>query len=426
MQNESSVEAPSARLDALADQIANKAHGVFIWARVVVKEIASRLPSCTPFFQIQEALDHMPKELKDLYEHTLSRIEPRHAEEAYVMLQIAICALSPLPLFTFLNTTSYTLWLKYSAQGEESQKDMIRRVVSRSGGLLEVVETDLGTSVQFIHQTVKEYIHERKDNLGLQRLGTGGNGYEYLFSSAVECWETWAKDIGLDLFEYATHARLADTHEEILTGSLLSLLRTDENNVTRLDWWLQQKEHEPQIRFYTHELFLALNGQQNKPEFQLFCLGFVAGFGLSSLLHVLLPPVQRYEGNSVTSRPDAKRIVNVLLCIATIGPKITDIHLPRKEMLKSLLNPHSSLAIPLEEFTCFFPRRVLQNRVNMRFETEVEPNPLVLLILSKGLYDQDETERISAMQFLLEHNWSPNIRILHRSPNIRTLNRPPR
>ena len=65
-----------------------------------------------PFFVVEEKLAKMPEELKDLYQHTIERIEPDHAEESYVMLQIALCALSPLGLETFVNATSHVIWGK--------------------------------------------------------------------------------------------------------------------------------------------------------------------------------------------------------------------------------------------------------------------------------------------------------------------------
>jgi hypothetical protein len=397
------------------------AHGVFIWVRIVVEEIANGVRSRTPLFVLEETLAHMPKELKDLYEHTLERIETGHAEEAFVMLQIALCALSPLPLVTFLNATSFTVWGKYSAPGEESEDDMIRRVVSRSGGLLEVVTGSVGpsatssppipgSSVQFIHQTVKEYIHERKDNFGLKRFKTGGNGFEYLFKLAAVCWEDWANDIGDDVFEYATLARLADTPMGILTEALSSLVTPRQNNfgetTTRLDWWLKQKDSEPQIQFYTHELFTALRA----PRYRLFCLAFAAGFEFSSLRDGLLLSDEAISGDSPIGV-----LWGMLLCIATIGPQVTDIPNSRKNMLSDLPSIFSA-------FGCFTPEKI---RTDPRLPGVI-PHALVLLILTKGMYDQDESERVSAIRFLLEHGSDPNSHIFlpSNSPRDRTIAMP--
>jgi hypothetical protein len=92
------VDARSKMLEKLALKTTEKAHGVLIWVRIVVDEIAKDMRDRVPFFVLERKSADMPEELKDLYEHTLERIEPDHAEESYLMLQIAICALSPLSL----------------------------------------------------------------------------------------------------------------------------------------------------------------------------------------------------------------------------------------------------------------------------------------------------------------------------------------
>lgn len=132
IENTSTKDTRSAKLEVLAVKVTEKAHGVFIWVRIVVEEIAKALRARTPFFALEEKLANMPEELKDLYEHTLERIEPNHVEESYVMLQIALCALSPLYLDTFVNVTSHTLWQNVPDIEDESEEDMIQRVVSRS------------------------------------------------------------------------------------------------------------------------------------------------------------------------------------------------------------------------------------------------------------------------------------------------------
>src|SRR5205814_2307534 len=84
---------------------------------------------------------------------------------------------------TFIKCTSYTLRGKIAPDESTSQQEMIRRLKSRSGGLLEVVPrvfsdqapatTTTVTAenpvqvVQFIHQTVKEFVRDYRNALGL-------------------------------------------------------------------------------------------------------------------------------------------------------------------------------------------------------------------------------------------------------------------
>jgi hypothetical protein len=446
----------SAELEALAVRVTEKAHGVFIWVRIVVEEVAKCLRARTPFFVLEEKLAKMPEELKDLYQHTLERIEPDHAEESYVMLQIALCAISPLRLETFVNVTTYTVWQKVPEVGEGSAEDMTQRVVSRSGGLLEVIEStpvdrstasssshsdtvaldkkggvNFGTvvedtlkttsepktvygtrRVQFIHQTVKEYVQNQKNNFGLKRNRTGGSGFFYILAAAIRPFdEEWTADIGLDLFEYARFANLDKTLEsqmelqnllnELCTGystrnnrgelvRLSASIKYDQSSLdtrnkdgkrfannpvslegTRVSWWLQRK----QIDFYT-TLFV----EERSPIRQVEVLALAAGL------------FQYVEGRLKDIDP---KDMTIFLYVAAIGPKITSIHASRRKML-DLLFEHG---VPPDDIRSFPYHSGIRNALS----------PLALIIQAKDRFDQDDIERVSAIACLLDHGANPNM-----------------
>jgi hypothetical protein len=128
----------SLKLEQLAEKVTRKAHGVFIWVRIVVDELVKGVRDGTAFPLLEEKVSEMPEELGDLYRHTLERVEFDYAQEAYIMLQIALCSLAPLPLRTFMFCVSLIRWRKVYASSEE---EMLRQLASRSGGLLEIIET---------------------------------------------------------------------------------------------------------------------------------------------------------------------------------------------------------------------------------------------------------------------------------------------
>jgi hypothetical protein len=405
IKDSSAENARSAKLEALALQVTEKAHGVFIWVRIVVEEITKGLKARTPLFVLEEMLAKMPEELKDLYEHTLERIEPGHAEEAFVMLQIALCALSPLLIKTFVNTTSWALWKRFAMAGEEPIEDMMQRVVSRSGGLLEVVystHTNLDISlpfgcrdtiepfeetefmsrdlslprVQFIHQTVKEYVQSREDNLGLKRTKSGGSGFQYILDAAVCCTNAWANEIGLDLFEYARleYARLAGSDKNVKAQRELwdILDRIDYwISTSRLDWWIAQKN----MDFYMLCFHLAKN--------RLKVIGLALAAGLLDFVHSRL--------GAKDFEPEWDR----LLYVAAIGPPITSVQTPRRDMLNILFQYKN-----LTEYSMIGGGPFIFGRAS--------PSPLAMIIDAKDVFDQDETERVSAIAFLLDHGGNPN------------------
>ena len=207
----------------LADLVATRASGVFIWVRLVVDMLAKGIQDGTPHRTLKEKVNKIPQELRDLYADTLRRIEPEYSLEAFIMLQTALCSFEPLPLKIFMAIldinvahggihniyTAAAIANDAMAQSTSSHKN---RLASRSGGLLEVVQRDQsipdsdGFVVQFIHQTVKEYVQSASKNLGLSQISPKilpKNGYHFLLRTCACCFGEWASCIKKDVFEYA-------------------------------------------------------------------------------------------------------------------------------------------------------------------------------------------------------------------------------
>ena len=201
----------------LANLVATRASGVFIWVRLVVDLLAKGIQDGTPYRTLKEKVNKMPQELRDLYADTLRRIEPEYSSEAFIMLQTTLCSFEPLPLEVLMYILdihsdpphSDPFWLgDLPGESTSSQKS---RLASRSGGLLEVVQRDQSESesddlvVQFIHQTVKEYVQFAPKDLGLTHSSSGNltNGYGLLLKTCSFCHSEWVACIKKDVFDYA-------------------------------------------------------------------------------------------------------------------------------------------------------------------------------------------------------------------------------
>ena len=180
----------------LVNYVADKAFGVFIWVRLVMDLISKGARDGTPYPVLEEMASQMPQELEELYADTLRRVEPDYSVEAYRMLQITLCSLVPLSIedFVHINFLNADHPNHRTGQSKASQDAILESsstlknwTASRSGGLLEISrrpsdEDDLHASdlegnpdisrnpnitVQFIHQTVKDYILESGPKNGL-------------------------------------------------------------------------------------------------------------------------------------------------------------------------------------------------------------------------------------------------------------------
>jgi hypothetical protein len=159
-------------LNELIEEVIEKAQGVFLWVRLVVDELVEGLCEGDHIEELRDLLATMPSELEDLYLRALTRSHKystraltKHQYETYVMFQLAVCSKESQPLSRFLQASLFHTrdvpTISESLQLSEAQ--MIRRVNNRSSGLLETVFDSANRRVvQFIHQTVKDFVSNGK------------------------------------------------------------------------------------------------------------------------------------------------------------------------------------------------------------------------------------------------------------------------
>ena len=265
------LSAEEESLTSVIELVTDRALGVFIWVRLVVDLLVKGIRDGTPLTTLEIMARELPQELKDLYAHTLKRIEPGYATEAYIMLQITLCTLVPLPLASFMGSVEYnyrdllqSLRPQQHRLGELNLKDSLsspaRRLASRCGGLLEIVSVpppegaeakEPERIVQFIHQTVKEYVNDLQHDLGLREVlpnALEDDGHVFLLRACAESRESWVCCIKGDMFEYAKH--VDDMALDPESGSVpnkspkvYSLLRQVFNFEGEFDveWWLRER-----------------------------------------------------------------------------------------------------------------------------------------------------------------------------------------
>lgn len=214
------------RLTALIQLVTDRALGVFIWVRLIVDLLVKGIRDGTPIAVLEGRARETPQELKDLYTHTLQRIEKEYTTEAYIMFQTALCSKIPLPMSSFMGSLDYIhdrLAWRDSGQShrrgepdvEVSQSSQTHRLASRTGGLLEIVSNPIPDGaessepyhvVQFIHQTVKEYVKDHQHDSGLREVLPSvleETGNVFLLGSCAESNRSWVCCIKKYMFTYA-------------------------------------------------------------------------------------------------------------------------------------------------------------------------------------------------------------------------------
>jgi hypothetical protein len=402
------------KVERLASQVTTKARGVFIWVRIVLDELVKGVRDGTPMSRLEEKVTQMPEELSDLYRHTLKRIEPEYAEESYIMLQIALCCLSPLPLQTFTKCVSFSRWQKVH---EATKEEMIRQIVSRSGGLLETISTSRSTEiipkedesedgasdiavlgfdiddsvVQFIHQTVKDFVATNRSHLGLP-LGTSfkaESGYLYLLESGVSYGATWARKLSSFIFEYAF---LAETE-----GST-DVVRLYEAFEPMLNNWIPTYDQRDPISFKEwirneHPQYLdSFDGADNLDAL----LVLTAAAGLKRLVTYIIEEHSREvdAASTLLTPPE-------LLTMVATGKRLSTSPVSRESMINLLLKH----GVAVDNFTHAIG---VSDRIPLLYAPTYIRTALAWVLRHEPQEHISNEERYSIARLLLENRADPN------------------
>jgi hypothetical protein len=215
-------------------EIVKEAEGVFLWPKLVMDAIIdAHAEGATPE-ELTEILSNFPQDLEEFYKNILRKIPRGWQHETYAMLEIVLRSHTPLSISAFRSALAIapcqTLkeCLKKILESESvasADFDAVRRrVKSRCGGLLEVADAGVGPVVQFMHQTVKDFIIAPGF---LNMISDQGysvpeeNGYSFLYKARlVEAVVLQSKDeIAPSEAAYNIYlARLYGNRAELTTG----------------------------------------------------------------------------------------------------------------------------------------------------------------------------------------------------------------
>lgn len=174
--------------ERLVAEIAQKAEGVFLWVRLVVKSLLVGMTNGDRIRELRKRLERTPSNLEDLFKKMLHSLEPRYLQHASQIFQIHRASEGPLTMLTMAfadledqDEVLRRLLCPPTHSNLTAQcTHMKRKLSSRCKGLLEVDslpmlgqqnDADGGTDgnknnddrimdckVQYLHRTVKDFI----------------------------------------------------------------------------------------------------------------------------------------------------------------------------------------------------------------------------------------------------------------------------
>lgn len=163
----------------LVEDIVEKASGVFLWVIIVVRRLLDGLRNFDRLSDLKSRLDGLPRDLEELYNHMLSKLDPLYQQQASKILQLvfrSITLASEGSLKTMLlahaddddpqNAIFHSISVLTSEQRYQKCLAMEGRIRSRCCGLVEIQqdltwaseETMIESRVVFLHRTVVEFL----------------------------------------------------------------------------------------------------------------------------------------------------------------------------------------------------------------------------------------------------------------------------
>jgi hypothetical protein len=163
------------RCNGLVPQIAEKAHGVWLWVYLVVRDLLRDLRGEEEYPLLQRRLDNFPDELEKYFENIINRIDKIHRAETARIFLVAVEAVQPLPIVAFKYLSmeqedpSYAINSPVTSIPLDDAFELLvrkwkRLLNSRCRDFLEVTkdseDTFLKYKVDFLHRTVRDFLRD--------------------------------------------------------------------------------------------------------------------------------------------------------------------------------------------------------------------------------------------------------------------------
>ncbi|RCI08651.1 hypothetical protein L249_4799 [Ophiocordyceps polyrhachis-furcata BCC 54312] len=152
----------------LADEIARRASGVFLWVTLVTKELANESSNATSLEPLLELVDGLPTELENFYNLIIQRIPGNERLRTYALLEALIRAhnseefgikhLYKTTLISHCQTYGECREALLRARFSDTDEVLVqarKKMLYWSGGLVSV---GADAKVQLIHQTAYEFV----------------------------------------------------------------------------------------------------------------------------------------------------------------------------------------------------------------------------------------------------------------------------
>ncbi|KAI0377888.1 ankyrin repeat-containing domain protein [Hypomontagnella monticulosa] len=147
----------------IKSQILQKANGVFLWV-VLVVPMLNKIFDSGRMAALNEQLQRLPSKLSLLFHDMLIR-DAEDREAALLCIQLVLFARRPLHPRELYFAINVGLDRHVPRATSISKEEIYRYILSTSKGLVEKVRDDHRYSIQFIHESVRDFFLHQEDGL---------------------------------------------------------------------------------------------------------------------------------------------------------------------------------------------------------------------------------------------------------------------
>jgi Ankyrin repeats (3 copies)/NACHT domain len=154
------------KISILQQQVVARASGSFQWVVLVISRVCELYRKGKPLKFIQTHIQKTPPELNSLYRELLQSIEEESISQSLQLMQWICFAIRPLTLDELRHAIAVDVDTSYKSLSEcrsaleyvDTQEEMECRLKDLCRGLAEIKQHEDGRVVQFIHQSVNDFL----------------------------------------------------------------------------------------------------------------------------------------------------------------------------------------------------------------------------------------------------------------------------
>lgn len=148
----------------LAERIISKAKGIFLWVALVTEELLTAIEDGETPVALQRKLESIPSDLTERFTQIISSIPQKRRRETRKVMLWVLLAGRPLTPTEFRYALAFSQPYQSYKEGDgfrelvESDENLKKLLRKWSRRLVEIVESPDGARVQFIHESVREFL----------------------------------------------------------------------------------------------------------------------------------------------------------------------------------------------------------------------------------------------------------------------------